>query len=173
MVMTSSAPRITSRASTSPTRGRVHVRQPLSPYLPAVLTGMVVIYLWKLFFNPSDAGFLNMLIMKLGIGKQGWLSDAKLAMMRDTNDMGGNGAGRAACSGSHCPRTQHHTGTVATDGPTGDGDAHFSSSRHDRAGKYPRARTGTRTRRNGGTVDSTYTHNLSGCAKNQPPFHSV
>ncbi len=45
------------------------------------LTGMVVIYLWKLFFNPSDAGFLNMLIMKLGIAKQGWLTDARLAMI--------------------------------------------------------------------------------------------
>ena len=50
-------------------------------YLPAVLSGMVVIYLWKLFFDPSDAGFLNMLIMKLGIPKQGWLTDERLAMI--------------------------------------------------------------------------------------------
>jgi len=50
-------------------------------YMPAVLTGMVVIYLWKLFFDPSDAGFLNMLIMKLGLPKQGWLNDERLAMI--------------------------------------------------------------------------------------------
>ena len=49
-------------------------------YLPAVLTGMVVIYLWKLFFDPSDAGVLNMLLAKIGIGKQGWISDEKQAM---------------------------------------------------------------------------------------------
>jgi len=50
-------------------------------YLPAVLTGMVVIYLWKLLFDPSDAGVLNMLLSKIAIGKQGWLTDEKLAML--------------------------------------------------------------------------------------------
>jgi len=50
-------------------------------YLPAVLTGMVVIYLWKLFFDPSSAGFLNMLLMRIGLPKLGWLSDERLAML--------------------------------------------------------------------------------------------
>ena len=49
-------------------------------YLPAVLTGMVVIYLWKLLFDPSDIGVLNMLLAKVGIEKLGWIRDEKLAM---------------------------------------------------------------------------------------------
>jgi multiple sugar transport system permease protein len=49
-------------------------------YLPAVLTGMVVIYLWKLFFDPSDIGMLNMLLAKVGIDKLAWLDNERLAM---------------------------------------------------------------------------------------------
>ena len=41
-------------------------------YLPAVITGLVVIYLWKSFYDPSDAGVLNSLLMKVpGIGYAG------------------------------------------------------------------------------------------------------
>jgi len=50
-------------------------------YLPAVLTGAVVIYLWKLLFDPSDIGVLNMLLAKVGIEKLRWIKDEKLAML--------------------------------------------------------------------------------------------
>ena len=50
-------------------------------YLPAILTGMVVIYLWKLLFDPSDTGVLNLLLGTVGISKLGWLNDERLAML--------------------------------------------------------------------------------------------
>ena len=50
-------------------------------YLPAVMTGMVVIYLWKLMFDPSDTGVLNLLLGKIGISKLKWLDDERLAML--------------------------------------------------------------------------------------------
>jgi len=50
-------------------------------YLPAVLTGMVVIYLWKMLYDPSDSGVLNMLLAKVGVDKLRWLEDKKLAML--------------------------------------------------------------------------------------------
>jgi multiple sugar transport system permease protein len=34
-------------------------------YLPAVITGLVTILLWKQFYDPSDCGMLNMVIMKI------------------------------------------------------------------------------------------------------------
>jgi ABC-type sugar transport system permease subunit/ABC-type glycerol-3-phosphate transport system substrate-binding protein len=37
-------------------------------YLPAVMTGLVVILLWKSFYDPSEAGLLNALIMKTPSG---------------------------------------------------------------------------------------------------------
>ena len=50
-------------------------------YLPAVLTGMVVIYLWKMLYDPSDSGILNMLLAKVGVDKLLWLESKKLAMI--------------------------------------------------------------------------------------------
>jgi len=49
-------------------------------YLPAVLTGMLVIFLWKLIFDPSEAGVLNMLLAKVGIENVRWLEDERFAM---------------------------------------------------------------------------------------------
>lgn len=34
-------------------------------YLPAVITGLVVIYLWKSFYEPSEFGVLNAVVMKI------------------------------------------------------------------------------------------------------------
>ncbi len=34
-------------------------------YLPAVITGLVVILLWKSFYDPSDAGVLNAILLKI------------------------------------------------------------------------------------------------------------
>lgn len=50
-------------------------------YLPAVISGMIVIYLWKLLYDPSDAGGLNQILLSLGLPKSMWLKDEKLAML--------------------------------------------------------------------------------------------
>jgi ABC-type sugar transport system permease subunit/ABC-type glycerol-3-phosphate transport system substrate-binding protein len=49
-------------------------------YLPASITGLVVILLWKTFYEPSEAGLLNRLVMK--VPAVGWmvLSLAALAV---------------------------------------------------------------------------------------------
>ena len=50
-------------------------------YLPAVITGIIVIYLWKLLYDPSDAGGLNQILLALGFEKKRWLQDESLAML--------------------------------------------------------------------------------------------
>ncbi len=49
-------------------------------YLPAVISGIIVIYLWKLLYDPSDAGALNQLLMAIGLEKSRWIRDENLAM---------------------------------------------------------------------------------------------
>ena len=44
-------------------RGRLLFR--ILFYLPAVITGLVVIYLWKSFYEPSEFGVLNAVVMKI------------------------------------------------------------------------------------------------------------
>ncbi len=60
-------------------RGKVIYR--IIYYLPAVITGVIVIYLWKLLFDPSDAGGLNQILLSLGLEKRAWLRDESLAML--------------------------------------------------------------------------------------------
>jgi len=52
-------------------------------YLPAVITGLMVILLWKQLYDPSEAGLLNKLCLALHfISKpKRWLDDPKLAML--------------------------------------------------------------------------------------------
>ena len=72
-------------------------------YLPAVTTGLVIMFLWKFFYNPSPAGLLNRLLQGLNdlvlanlnsalafmhipaqlrmFETQTWLGDPKLAML--------------------------------------------------------------------------------------------
>ena len=50
-------------------------------YLPAVISGVIVIYLWKLLYDPSDAGGLNQILMALGLEKSRWIQDENLAMI--------------------------------------------------------------------------------------------
>ena len=50
-------------------------------YLPALVSGLVVMLMWKMFFDPSDAGSLNQVLGWLGIGPQRWLQDKSLAMV--------------------------------------------------------------------------------------------
>ena len=50
-------------------------------YLPAVLTGFVVIYLWKLLFDPSDAGVLNQILNAVGLPSSEWIRNNRIAMV--------------------------------------------------------------------------------------------
>ncbi len=50
-------------------------------YLPAVISGVIVIYLWKLLYNPGDAGALNQILMFFGLPKSMWIQDQRLAML--------------------------------------------------------------------------------------------
>lgn len=72
-------------------------------YLPAVTTGLVIMFLWKFFYDPSPAGLLNRLLASVNdlilsninsflswahvpwkvplFGVQTWLQDPKLAML--------------------------------------------------------------------------------------------
>ncbi len=50
-------------------------------YLPSVVSGVIVIYLWKLLYDPSDAGGLNQILLWLGLEKSRWLQNENLAML--------------------------------------------------------------------------------------------
>jgi len=60
-------------------RGKVFFR--VLYYLPALTTGIVVIFLWKSFFETGPSGYLNHLLSFFGIPQQRWLDDPKLAML--------------------------------------------------------------------------------------------
>lgn len=49
-------------------------------YLPAVVSGLVVMIMWKMFFAPSEAGMLNQVLAMFGIEAQKWLQDPDQAM---------------------------------------------------------------------------------------------
>jgi multiple sugar transport system permease protein len=50
-------------------------------YLPAVISGVIVIYLWKLLYNPTDAGVLNQILTAVGLPKSDWIRNEALAML--------------------------------------------------------------------------------------------
>lgn len=50
-------------------------------YLPAVMTGLVIMFLWKWFYDPTSAGILNGIFGAFGLPPQGWLQDPRLAMV--------------------------------------------------------------------------------------------
>ncbi len=50
-------------------------------YLPAVISGVIVIYLWKLLYSPGDNGVLNQILMAVGLPKSMWIRDESLAML--------------------------------------------------------------------------------------------
>ena len=49
-------------------------------YLPAVISGVIVIYLWKLLYSPGDNGALNQILMAMGLPKSMWIRDETLAI---------------------------------------------------------------------------------------------
>ena len=51
-------------------------------YLPALVSGLIVMLMWKMFFDPSEAGALNRVLSSLfNIGPQKWLQDKSQAML--------------------------------------------------------------------------------------------
>ncbi|MCX6344922.1 MAG: extracellular solute-binding protein [Armatimonadetes bacterium] len=50
-------------------------------YLPAVTSGLVIMFLWKWFYDPSPQGLFNALMIWLHIPTQVWLNDSHLAML--------------------------------------------------------------------------------------------
>ena len=60
-------------------RGTVIYR--VSFYLPAVTSALVVLLLWKRFYDTSPDGLFNKVIAVFGIPPQLWLQDPKLAML--------------------------------------------------------------------------------------------
>ena len=50
-------------------------------YLPSLTTGIVVIFLWKSFYDPGPNGLINYLLSFARIAPQAWLDDPNLAML--------------------------------------------------------------------------------------------
>lgn len=50
-------------------------------YLPAVTSGIVIMFLWKWFYDPSPQGLFNTILQFLHIPVQTWLTDSRLAML--------------------------------------------------------------------------------------------
>ncbi|MDP2990393.1 MAG: extracellular solute-binding protein, partial [Kiritimatiellota bacterium] len=50
-------------------------------YLPHIISSLVIAFLWKLMYLPTDAGYLNQLVTALGVPAQTWLNDKNLAMV--------------------------------------------------------------------------------------------
>lgn len=50
-------------------------------YLPAIITGIVMMLMWKKFFNPTEDGLLNQVISFLGFEPVHWLNEKSVAMI--------------------------------------------------------------------------------------------
>ena len=50
-------------------------------YLPAVTSGLVIMFLWKWFYDPTPQGLFNTMIAWLHIPTQTWLNSSKQAML--------------------------------------------------------------------------------------------
>jgi len=54
-------------------RGRSFIKMAI--YLPNILPGIAMVFLWGFIFKPGDTGILNIILSKVGIGPQQWLSN--------------------------------------------------------------------------------------------------
>lgn len=50
-------------------------------YIPAVVSGVIILFMWRGIFDPSPDGALNRIIGFFGISPQKWLLDPSLAML--------------------------------------------------------------------------------------------
>jgi multiple sugar transport system permease protein len=60
-------------------RGKILFR--LLFYLPAVVSGVVILFMWRGLFDPSPDGLLNRVLAAVNVPAQTWLQDPKLAML--------------------------------------------------------------------------------------------
>ena len=78
-------------------------------YLPAVMSGLVVIFMWKLFYQAGSSGILNQTLNSLAslcgleFTPQDWLNDAKWAMLACVIPTIWAGAGPVRSSPPHSP----------------------------------------------------------------------
>jgi ABC-type sugar transport system permease subunit/ABC-type glycerol-3-phosphate transport system substrate-binding protein len=50
-------------------------------YLPALTSGIVVMFLWKAFYEPGANGYLNYLLSFINVAPKKWLEDPNIAML--------------------------------------------------------------------------------------------
>ncbi|MCL5104357.1 MAG: extracellular solute-binding protein [Armatimonadetes bacterium] len=50
-------------------------------YLPAITSGLVIMFLWKWFYDPTPQGLFNSILATMHIPPQTWLNDSRLAMV--------------------------------------------------------------------------------------------
>lgn len=60
-------------------KGKIFFR--LLFYLPAMTSGLVIMFMWKWFYEPTETGLLNVLLSYVGIPMQRWLESKALAML--------------------------------------------------------------------------------------------
>ena len=50
-------------------------------YLPAITSGVVIMFLWKIFYDPTPQGLFNSILSIFKVGPFMWLNDSRLAMV--------------------------------------------------------------------------------------------
>lgn len=50
-------------------------------YLPAITSGVVIMFLWKIFYDPTPQGLFNSVLGFLHLSPSLWLNDSRLAML--------------------------------------------------------------------------------------------
>lgn len=65
-------------------------------YFPNVMPGMAMVMMWTFFFRPGSTGVLNILLSKIGISPQVWLTNPKLTIPLIIATMTWKGAGSTA-----------------------------------------------------------------------------
>lgn len=49
-------------------------------YFPNMIPGLATVFIWRFFLTPGKTGVLNILLAKVGIANQPWLTDPKMAI---------------------------------------------------------------------------------------------
>lgn len=62
-------------------------------YFPNIVPGLATVMIWRFFFNPGSTGVLNILLSKIGIVNQPWLTNSKLTIPLIVMTMTWKGAG--------------------------------------------------------------------------------
>jgi len=59
-------------------RGKSFIK--MSVYLPNVIPGMAMVFLWAFIFRPGETGILNILLGKIGVEPQPWLTNPQMTI---------------------------------------------------------------------------------------------